>query len=72
MDVYPELVIVLSALEEMKKQGSDLTNDAKENREDIVRLYLGTKQVWVDSGHATPLEKPEALIYAIREVLAAK
>lgn len=66
MDVYPELVIVLSALEEMKKQGSDLTNDANEKCKDIVRLYLGAKQVWVDSGHATPLEKPEALIYAIR------
>ena len=46
--------------------------DASEKRKDIARLYPGSKQIWVDSGHAIPLEKPEAIFSAIREVLPPK
>lgn len=61
-------VIVLSALQPMKET-SAIADDANEKRKDIVNLYPGAKQVWVDSGHDIPKEKPEAVIEAIREVL---
>lgn len=61
-------VIVLSASEPMKEK-SELADDANEKRKDLVRLYPGAKQIWVDSGHGIPLEKPEPIILAIREVL---
>lgn len=62
-------VIVLSAKKPMQ-QTSELARDANAKRVDIARLNPGAKQVWVDSGHAIPLEKPEAVVAAIREVLA--
>jgi pimeloyl-ACP methyl ester carboxylesterase len=62
-------VIVLSALKPMKEK-SELANDANKKREEIARLYPGSKQIWVDSGHGIPLEDPEAVISAIREVLS--
>jgi pimeloyl-ACP methyl ester carboxylesterase len=61
-------VIVLSALQPMKEK-SELADDANEKRKDIARLYPGSKQIWVDSGHGIPLEKPDSVISAIREVL---
>lgn len=61
-------VFVLSALQPMK-ENSTLADDANEKRKDIARLYPGSKQIWVDSGHGIPLEKPEAIISIIREVL---
>jgi pimeloyl-ACP methyl ester carboxylesterase len=61
-------VFVLSASEPMKEK-STLANDANAKRKDIARLYPGSKQIWVDSGHGIPLEKPEAVISAIREAL---
>lgn len=62
-------VIILSALEPMKET-SELARFTNEKRVDIARLYPGAKQVWVESGHAIPLEKPEAVIGAIRSALA--
>lgn len=62
-------VVVLSALQPMKEK-SALADDANEKRKDIFRLYPGSKQIWVDSGHGIPLEKPEAIISAIHEVLS--
>jgi pimeloyl-ACP methyl ester carboxylesterase len=62
-------VIVLSALQPMKEK-SGSANDANEKRKDIVRLYPGARQIWVDSGHNIHLEKPESVIAAIREVLS--
>lgn len=62
-------VIVLSAARPMKET-SDLARDGNAKRIDIVRLNPGARQVWVDSGHAIPLEKPEAVIAAVREILA--
>ena len=64
-------VIVLSALKPMDKKG-ELADDANEKRKDIARLYPGAQQVWVDSGHGIPLEKPEAVISAIKQVLSVK
>jgi pimeloyl-ACP methyl ester carboxylesterase len=64
-------VIVLSALQPMNEKG-ELANDANEKRKDIARLYPGSQQVWVESGHGIPLEKPDAVIAAIRQVLPAK
>ena len=62
-------VMVLSAKGPMKET-SELARDSNAKRVDIVRLHPGAKQVWVDSGHVIPLEKPEAVVAAIREVLA--
>ncbi|MEZ4550878.1 MAG: alpha/beta hydrolase [Desulfobacterales bacterium] len=61
-------VIVLSALRPMKDK-SALADDANAKRKNISHLYPGSKQVWVDSGHGIPKEKPEAVIEAIRDVL---
>jgi len=61
-------VIVLSASRPMEEK-STIADDANEKRKDIVNLYPGSKQVWVDSGHEIPKEKPESVIKAIREVL---
>jgi pimeloyl-ACP methyl ester carboxylesterase len=61
--------IILSAKKPMSET-SDLARDANAKRVDIARLHPGSKQVWVDSGHAIPLENPEAVITAIQDVLA--
>lgn len=63
-------VLVLSASQPMKET-SELADDANRKRGDIARLYPGSKQIWVDSGHGIPLENPESVISAIREVLPA-
>ena len=62
-------VFVLSAAEPMKED-SDLARFSNEKRVDIARLHPGAHQVWVDSGHAIPLEKPEAVVNAITAALA--
>lgn len=62
-------VYVLSAAEPMKET-SDLAKFSKELRVDVARLYPHAKQVWVDGGHAIPLEKPEAVVNAIRAAMA--
>lgn len=62
-------VIVLSASGPMKET-SALARDANAKRVDVVRLNPGARQVWVDSGHGIPLEKPEAVIEAIEDVLS--
>ena len=64
-------VFVLSASEPMQEE-SMLAYDANEKRKDIVRLYPNSKQIWVDSGHGIPLEKPESVISVIHDVLTLK
>jgi pimeloyl-ACP methyl ester carboxylesterase len=59
---------VLSASKPLDEK-SPVADDANAKRRDIARLYPGSKQVWVDSGHAIPLEKPEVIVAAIREAL---
>jgi len=62
-------VFVLSASKPLEER-SKVADDANEKRKDFVaRLYPGSKQIWVDSGHGIPLEKPESVIAAIREAL---
>ncbi len=63
-------VVVLSARKPMAET-TELARFANAKRVDIARLNPGAKQIWVDSGHAIPLEKPEAVVTAIRDVLAA-
>jgi hypothetical protein len=60
-------VIVLSATEP-KPDASDFLRDAYQKRADVVRLFPGATQVWVDGGHDIPLEHPDAVIDAIRSV----
>jgi pimeloyl-ACP methyl ester carboxylesterase len=64
-------VIVLSALKPMSEKG-ELADDVNEKRKDVARLYPGSQQIWVDSGHGIPLEKPEIVITAIRQILQVK
>ena len=61
-------IFVLSASKPLKEK-SVVADDANAKRKDIACLYPGSKQVWVDSGHVIPLEKPEAVVAAIREAL---
>jgi pimeloyl-ACP methyl ester carboxylesterase len=61
-------IFVLSASKPLDEK-STVADDANAKRKDIARLYPGSKQIWVDSGHAIPLEKPEAVVAAIREAL---
>lgn len=63
-------VFVLSAAGSLQ-DSSPLAVDANEKRRDIARLYPGSRLIWVDSGHAIPLERPEAVIDVIREALAS-
>jgi pimeloyl-ACP methyl ester carboxylesterase len=60
-------VLVLSALQPLE-QTSPLADDSNAKRRDLARLYPGAKQIWVDSGHAIPLEMPDAIVAAIRDV----
>jgi len=61
-------VFVLSASRPLEEK-SKVADDANEKRKDIARLYPGAQQVWVDSGHAIPLEKAESVVAAIHEAL---
>jgi pimeloyl-ACP methyl ester carboxylesterase len=61
-------VFVLSALRPMEGP-SALADDANRKRAGVARLYPGSRQVWVDSGHGVPLEKPEAVVRVIQEAV---
>ncbi len=63
-------VFVLSALR-ASGAPSALADDANKKRADLAHLYPGSIQVWVDSGHGIPLEKPEAVVQAIQEAVRA-
>ncbi|MDO9201388.1 MAG: alpha/beta hydrolase [Hydrogenophaga sp.] len=62
-------VYVLSAAEPMKET-SDLAKFSNAMRQDLAHMYPNAKQVWVESGHAIPLEKPEAVVNAVRAAMA--
>ncbi|HEX5359564.1 MAG TPA: alpha/beta hydrolase [Fluviicoccus sp.] len=69
MPPFPgERVIILSAQKPMSGT-SALARDANAKRVDLLRLYPGARQVWVDSGHGIPLEKPDAVVQAVREAI---
>ena len=63
-------VFVLSAL---RTPGASpaLADDVQRKRADFAHLYPGSTQVWVDSGHGIPLEKPEVVVQAIRDAVQA-
>lgn len=61
-------VFVLSALKPMQVS-SVMADDANRKRADLANLYPNAQQIWVDSGHVIPLEKPDAVIQAIREAV---
>ena len=63
-------VFVLSALQ-TPGASSALAEDVRQKRADFAHLYPGSTQVWVDSGHGIPLEKPEAVVQAIRGAVQA-
>ena len=63
-------VFVLSALQ-TPGASSALAEDVRQKRADFAHLYPGSTQVWVDSGHGIPLEKPEAVVSATRAALQA-
>lgn len=62
-------VVVLSAAQPLRDD-SAVAQFTNEKRRDIARLYPGSSQIWVDSGHAIPLEKPEAIVNAVRSISA--
>ncbi len=63
-------VFVLSALKPMQAS-SPLADDANRKRAELAKLYPGARQIWVDSDHGIPLEKPEAVVQAIQDALRA-
>ncbi len=64
-------VLVLTATQPMQDDASELAIEASALRRDFTRLYPAARQVWVDSGHDIPRERPDAIIAAVRAVLAA-
>jgi pimeloyl-ACP methyl ester carboxylesterase len=71
LPVDPSIPVwVLSALRATGAP-SALAEDAERKRAAIAQLYPGSTQVWVDSGHGIPLDKPEAVASAIRAALQA-
>lgn len=61
-------VIVLSAQQPMKEH-SPRADDADRKRAALAALHPGSTQVWVDSGHGIRLEKPDAVLAAIRDAI---
>lgn len=64
-------VFVISAAKPLADP-SPAADDANAKRRDIARLYPGARQIWVDSGHAVPLEKPDAIVAVVRQALAGR
>ena len=62
-------VYVLSA-RQPAADGSAYLDDLVAKRAAIAALYPGARQVWVDSGHNIPLERPDAVLAAVRAALA--
>ena len=62
-------VYVLSASASMNET-SEIARFTNEKRAEIASLYPGSMQIWVESGHAIPLEKPDAVVKAIKSALA--
>jgi pimeloyl-ACP methyl ester carboxylesterase len=60
-------VILLSALEPMQ-ESSPLADDANQKRIDLLNLYPGARQIWVESGHMIPLEAPQTVIDAVNSI----
>jgi len=61
-------IVILSAGKGLQDH-SPLGEDANAKRFDMAKLYPGSKQIWIDSGHDIPKERPQAVIDAIHMVL---
>jgi len=48
---------------------SEIAQFAREKRADLPRLYPGSRQKWVNSGHFIQKDKPEEVVQAIQEIL---
>lgn len=69
LPTYEGKVIVLSAQQPMNDMATPTAKDSNQKRADLVKRYPNATQVWVDSGHGIPLEKPEAVIDAVRAAM---
>ncbi|RQO55659.1 alpha/beta hydrolase [Paucibacter sp. KBW04] len=49
---------------------SEAAQFARQKRVEMATLYPEAQQIWIESGHAIPIEKPEAVIAAIQAALA--
>lgn len=63
-------VMVLSALKPMAER-SETADYINEKRRDVVNLYPGAKQLWINSGHNIQREQPEAVVRAIHDIITA-
>ena len=66
----PRVAVWVLSAERPMRERSALADDANAKRAALAGLYPGARQVWVDSGHAVPLERPQAVLDAIRQALA--
>lgn len=62
-------VFILSAKADPSDK-SEAAQFARQKRIELATLYPESQQIWVESGHAIPIEKPEAVIAAIQSALA--
>ena len=62
-------ITILSANDWLNDKSEEI-RDATEYHKDFVGLYPGCIHIWVDSGHDIPHDNPDAVITAIRDVLA--
>ena len=68
----PENVqVTLVSASRPQKPKTRIGIDAQSKRKDLARIWPNARQVWVDCGHAIPLEAPQAVVQAIREALTA-
>jgi pimeloyl-ACP methyl ester carboxylesterase len=61
-------VIVLSAIDD---RGNEVVRHANRKRADFSRLYPGSRQQWIESGHFIQWDRPEVVVQAIRDIVAA-
>ena len=66
LPTYAGRVIVLSAQQPMKDMSTPTARDWNKKRAELVTLYPNATQIWVDCGHVIPLERPEAIVEAVR------
>ncbi|MBB4844584.1 pimeloyl-ACP methyl ester carboxylesterase [Paucibacter oligotrophus] len=62
-------VFILSAKAD-PSDNSEAAQFARQKRAELATLYPGARQIWVEGGHAIPIENPDAVIAAIQAALA--
>lgn len=71
LPTFDKTVIVLSASKPMQ-DSSKSADYANKLRKEVATLYPHSKQIWVDSGHVIPLEKPESVVSEIIKIIYQK